>query len=270
MACIEGTVEYDTPSSVVLRLKKRTFADVVRGPSDSTTSLIPRPTGSGIKNCIETGDIRAHPSVAAMTASQISSRVHRIAERAEFRKILEAGQWCSRAQAILEKWLLKAPRQEDPPRGTDRPPAIEDVRSEPAPATVVVSSSSSSSDSSSSSSSSSDAAAEDATKNADEVEDAMPDSDDMAEEECRDVVPIQAALPPVESDFDVNLLSDDVIEQHQHWVNLNDEMGDLVEDNERLRSDMYDARRTIARLRNIVENQGRLISWLQSEAGFAQ
>ena len=264
MACIEGTVEYDTPSSVVLRLKKRTFADVVRGPSDSTTSLIPRPTGSGIKNCIETGDLHAHPSVAAMSAAQISSRICRIAERAEVRKILEAGQWCSRAQAILEMWLLKAPRR------TDRQPAIEDARSEPAPATVVVSSSSSSSYSSSSSSSSSDAAAEDNTKNADEVEDAMPDSDDMAEEERRDVVPIQAALPPVENDFDVNLLSDDVIEQHQHWVNLNDQVDDMVQDNERLTNEMYDARRTIARLRNIVENQGRLISSLQSEAGFAQ
>ena len=248
MASVEGTVEFDTSSSVVLRLRKRDIAHVMTPTADPDTSLTPRPPGSDIKRFIAAGSVRAHPVIATSTAGQISSRICRIAERKEFRKILEAGQWCPRAQSILETWLLKAPRHAE-----DRVPAIEDAEPDPASAPVLVPSSSSSSDSSSSSSS-----------------DAMPDSDDMAGDEGYDVAPDVDGLQPVAAGFDVATLDDDDIEQHPHWVNLNDQVEELVSDNERLTHEVCESKHVIKRLRLLTESQARLIASMQHECGLVQ
>ena len=263
MTCIEGTVDYDTPTSVVLRLKKRNIAHVMPRSSDPETSLVPRPTGSDIQRLIAADSVRAHPAFATTTAAQISSHICSITARKEFRTILEAGQWCSRAQTILETWLLKAPRH------WDRPPAIEDARSDP----MVVSSASSSSDSSSSSSSSSDADASHANHDVDLMEEAMPDRDDMVKDDGHDAVPYEDGLQPVASGFDVTTLADDEIEQHPHWVNLNDQVDKLMADNERLErlaDEGFESQRIIKRLRLMTENQARLIASLQNELGFVQ
>jgi hypothetical protein len=248
MASVEGTVEFDTSSSVVLRLRKRDIAHVMTPTADPDTSLTPRPTGSDIKRFIAAGSVRAHPFIATSTAGQISSRICRIAERKEFRKILEAGQWCPRAQSILETWLLKAPRHAE-----DRVPAIEDAEPDPASAPVLVPSSSSSSDSSSSSSS-----------------DAMPDSDDMAGDEGYDAAPDVDGLQTVAAGFDVTTLDDDDIEQHPHWVNLNDQVEELVSDNERLTHEVCESKHVIKRLRLLTESQARLIASMQHECGLVQ
>ena len=265
MASVEGTVEFDTSSSVVLRLRKRDIAHVMTPTADPDTSLTPRPTGSDIKRFIAAGSVRAHPVIATSTAGQISSRICRIAERKEFRKILEAGQWCPRAQSILETWLLKAPRHAE-----DRVPAIEDAEPDPASAPVLVPSSSSSSDSSSSSSSSPDADTDHVTNDVYVAEDAMPDSDDMAGDEGYDAAPDVDGLQPVAAGFDVATLDDDDIEQHPHWVNLNDQVEELVSDNERLTHEVCESKHVIKRLRLLTESQARLIASMQHECGLVQ
>ena len=98
----------------------------------------------------------------------------------------------------------------------------------------------------------------------------MPDSDDMAGDEGYDAAPDVDGLQPVAAGFDVATLDDDDIEQHPHWVNLNDQVEELVSDNERLTHEVFESKHVIKRLRLLTESQARLIASMQHECGLVQ
>ena len=257
MSAVEGTVHFDTPSSVTLRLKKRDIVYVTGSSQRGDTALIPRPTGSEVKRMVAEGALEAHPFFSSMTAAKLSSRICRIAERAEFRAILQAGQWNSRAQAILEAWLLKAPRQKA------RTLAIEDAAPDAAvPSVAAVSASSSSSSSSSPSSSSDDA---DENVNGDSQPGGSLGEGAASAEHDADGGGEQSAAV-----FDVRTLADDEVEQHPHWVSLSMQADSLVEDNERMLDELQASEKAVKRLRDLTDTQARLISMLQEELRILQ
>ena len=79
MSAVEGTVHFDTPSSVTPRLKKRDIVHVTGSSQGGDTALIPRPTGSEVKRMVAEGALEAHPFFSSMTAAKLSSRICRIA-----------------------------------------------------------------------------------------------------------------------------------------------------------------------------------------------